>query len=80
MPPLTFGKFTTISDHDGQEYDDEEEEEYHTNNDNDNNVRLDLQWRYLERRMRLAEDKGGNAVQSRGCVSPSGERNEEWSL
>ena len=80
MPPLTFGKFTTISDLDGHEYDDKEEEEDQTNNDNDNKVTLDLRWRYLERRMRSAVEEGGNAVQSQGCVSPSGERNEEWSL
>ena len=64
VPPLTFGKLTTSSDHDGHEYDDEEEEEDHTNDDNDNNVTLDSRWRYLERRMRSAAEEVGKAVRS----------------
>ena len=80
MPPLTFGKFMTSSDHDDHEYDDNEGEEDRTNDNNDNNVAFTFRWRYLERRMRSAAEDGGNDVQSRGCVSRSGKRTEEWSL
>ena len=74
---MDFDKFTTCSDHDDHKYDTKEEEEDHTDDDNDNNVTFALRRRYLERRMRLAAEEGGNAVQSRGCVSRGGERNEE---